>query len=144
MGKLVAVRPPGSGNDTESRPWAEARARLALYLTALELPDAEAARLLEQALSRAQAAEPAVPLPAAMAALHELLARRPEPQPAAMPPLRRRRMVPAPIDRSLPRFLSDELIAPLARTCRSVLLRPHRLLGLAAALATAIGYRQIG
>jgi hypothetical protein len=147
MRNLVAVNSPDTGNDLETPSWAEARARLALYLKALQLPDAEAARLLEQAVSRAKAAEPALPLPAAMAALHDLLAQRSEsPQPVAMRPMRRGVMVPAPIDRSALRFLVDELLVPMAATGYALLLGRRRrqgLVGVIMLVGAATAFAQI-
>ncbi len=125
---IVIDRP----TDTAGPAWAQARARLSLYLEALELPEADAARLLELALARAREEHPAALLPAALSALQELLAQRLETPPPTMPRLRRGPMVPAPLDRSLLRFLLEDLPAWLATSSLhllSGLRRWPRLLG---------------
>lgn len=146
MGKFIALNPPMDGDTIESPAWREARQRLALYLQALELPESEAARLVEQALERARAEAPVIPLPAAMSALHQLLGDDGAAEPVALPPNARRPMVPMPLDRSVLGFVVDEVMVPVAAALRSLLSGPRRwqrLLGAVAAVAVSIGYQQI-
>lgn len=133
--------------NTSGPAWIQARARLTLYLEALELPETDASRLLELALTRARAQDPAAPLASAMSALQELLTQHLETPPPAMRPLRRGPMVPAPLDRSLLRFLLDDLPAWLTTSSLNLLSglrRWPRLLSAMAALALVVGYQQIG
>lgn len=113
MRKLFAVNTPPS-DDFTSPGWLAARARLSLYLQALALPQAEAQRLQEAALQEARAADPAMPVAAAMAALQRLLAaRETQAPPQTMPALHRSSMVPERVDRSPLRFLISELLKPM-------------------------------
>lgn len=147
MGNFIALTPPTDGDTLESQAWQEARQRLALYLQALDFPESEAARLVEEALDRARAEAPVIPLPAAMSALHALLDDDSVAEPVAMPAHARRPMVPMPLDRSVLGFVVDEVMVPAAAALRSLLSGPRRwqrLFGAVAAVAVTIGYRQIG
>jgi hypothetical protein len=129
MRKLFAVNTPPS-DDFNSPGWLAARARLELYLEASDLAKAEAQRLLETALQEARAADPAMPVAAAMATLQRLLAaREAQSPPRATPALHRASMAPERIDRSPLRFLISELLRPmLAGSARLAHAQRHRLM----------------
>jgi hypothetical protein len=98
MHKLIpADMRPSAGQQQRS----DALARLTLYLQALDLPPSEIQRLSAQALEMAAASAPTPLLPAAMEALQILLDEVALPQPPAVRPIRRRSMVPEPLERSL-------------------------------------------
>lgn len=132
MQKFATTDSLAVAENTRPAPCDPARARLLLYLQALALPAAEADQLADQALATAQAAQPAALLPAAMAALQDLLAQRIEPPALPRPPQQRRPMQPEPLNRGLPQFLLDHVLAPPAKTARSLLLGLQRR------------YRQVG
>lgn len=87
--------------DASEQRRSETLARLTLYLQALNLPPSEVQRLRTHALEIASANAPGPLLPAAMDALQALLAEEELPPPPAVRPIRRRSMVPEPLERSL-------------------------------------------
>jgi hypothetical protein len=118
--------------------WAHARARLELYLSGLaDMPAMQRQQLLEAAIARAAARSPAVPLPAAMSALHELLENAPSSEDALeAPSLNRGGMVPEVIERSPLRFIVSELLRPmLLGTARLAIGHRHLLLVFSAGAA---------
>lgn len=147
MRGVAAINTPIDGGDFQGPAWVEARARLVLYTRALELPEAEAGRLVAAALEQARAAQPAVPVAAAMAALDGLLAQRAQwvaQEELSMPPLHRAPMVPEKLDRSPLNFFVAEVVAPafvgMGRFLQGA--RRHRVMSLAliAGAGGLIGY----